>query len=283
MKTTNQWTPWINLGAGLALLAALPGCDVDPEADGLDVADSEGEEDSEGEVGFRYANPHLIKPNLLTSMLNDGNGFNGGCWDTAPGLSATFQQYPCHGKNNQRWMFDQQSDGTFLIKSEAHRGMCVDVPSGNAQPSQDLQLHGCHGQSNQRWTVVQESGSSASIRPVDAPGLCLSIEGAVQNAQADLELATCLGYDFQRWRFSAYNGEDLSLSCDSTVKFNSPAGPQFVLPGQRRNFVITNDEMKCFDDWFLYDNASCVHWAEHYVVDRPAGSDDVDVRCFNIQ
>ena len=275
MRTTTPILSWCRTATALACLTAAPACEAPAELD-EEVADSEGAPD---DSTFRFSTPFHDFPTLMTSMNTDGAGHNGGCWDTGPGGTQVFQQYQCHAHDNQLWLFEPiGNDGAVRIKSVADPGLCVDVPSSNFAPSQNLQLHPCHLGQNQRWQVVVEDLHSASIRPNTAQHLCLSVEGAVQTGQAALELGTCIGGDFQRWRFHDWAGEDTSLDCDWAMRFHSVVVPN----GQRASFPVPNLNTLCTKNW-QPDSVDCPAWADWLVVDSPWGSDDFDVRCFNTQ
>ena len=256
-------------------------CDVTVEQE--DVVDSDGsdEAESEGDDEFRWSSVLTNRPTLVTSMNSvTYGGDNGGCWDTAPnGNVRPFQQYQCHGKDNQLWVFRSAPGGGFTIHSEDDDDLCLDVPSFNFSAGQGLQVYPCNGGANQVFRTFGHDSQSATIRPRSNTSLCLDVRGAVKTNQAAIQLYPCHGGANQAWRFHDYYGhEDKGIDCDWSIRF----GPTVMSPGSRRSFNATGSHFNtlCSEN-FEHDSVNCPSWADWFVVDSPWGSDDFDVRCFD--
>ncbi|MCH9686646.1 MAG: RICIN domain-containing protein [Deltaproteobacteria bacterium] len=262
--------------APLVLCFALPiACD-DAAVELEDVADTTGASDGDDEL--RFATPMFDYPTLVTSMNTDWKGDNGGCWDTSPnGNVRPFQQYPCHGKDNQLWKFESMGDGSFRIHSDDDEGLCIDVPSNDFVSGKDLQLFPCHGGANQRWTVNVHSNAASTIRPRDAQGLCMDVENAITTNYSKIQIYTCHFGSNQQWRMHDWMGKDTSLDCDWAMRF----GSHVVSNGTRQNFFASGQEFNTLCSENLQsDSVNCPSGTDWFVVDSPWGSDDFDVRCF---
>lgn len=255
-------------------LLAPAGCE--PPEGYEDAAEAESDGEDEDLVEFRWNTPLLDHRTLVTSMKTDNHGNNGGCWDTSPsGGVRPFQQYSCHAGNNQLWLFRSAPGGGFTIHSRDDDDLCLDVPSNNFVPGQDLQMYPCHGGANQVWNVFVRDGESATIRPRGHNDLCLDVEGAVVTNQAPIQLFGCHGGDNQAWRFHDYLGSD-DASCDWAMKF----GSYTVGPGERRSFGVSNNNTFCSES-LQPGSLSCPDDTDWLVVDSPFGSDDFHIKCFS--
>ncbi|MEM7153459.1 MAG: RICIN domain-containing protein [Myxococcota bacterium] len=270
--------------ASIALLSCLAfACDATVEQD--PVVDSDGSEDSDGaddDSEYRWTTVLPDFPTLVTSMnAATYGGDNGGCWDTSPsGSVRPFQQYQCHGKDNQLWLFRPASGGGFTIHSKDDDDLCLDVPSSNYVTGQGLQLYPCHGGSNQVFRTFGFDSQSATIRPRSATHMCLDVRGAVKTNQAAIQLYPCHGGANQAWRFHDYRGEDKGIDCDWNLRF----GPLVMSPGSRRSFHATGHHFNTLCSENLEsDSVNCPSYTDWFVVDSPWGSDDFDVRCFDTQ
>ncbi len=260
------------------------GCDQPGDAEGVFDSDGEEFEAHEDELEFRWATPLSNHPTLMTSMNADTyGGSNGGCWDTSSGggsYGRPFQQYRCHGQDNQLWKFEPVSGG-FLIHPKGDDGRCVDVPGFNFVNGQPLQTYPCNGGINQVWRVFNHDAQSATIRPSASTNLCIEVHDAVKTHQSPLQIGVCNGQSFQAWRFHDWIGKDTSLSCDWgwSMRF----GPVVVSPGNRRSFAASGSHFNTLCSENLdSDGVSCSSSANWFVVDNPWGSNDWDVRCFQI-
>lgn len=259
----------------LVLVAPL-GCEDPSEFDLEDEGELPDDADEEELVELRWSTPLSNVPTLVTSMNADYQGFNGGCWDTAPnGNVRPFQQYPCHAEDNQLWYFRSAPGGGFTIHSKDDDDLCLDVPSNNFSAGQDLQMYPCHGGANQIWSVFVRDGQSATIRPRNHNDLCVDVEWGVVTNQSPIQLYPCHGGSNQAWRFHDYLGSD-NLSCDLSIKFGSYP----VFAGTRRSFRVSNRNTLCSADLHP-DTVSCSDSTDWLVVDSPWGSDDFHVRCFS--
>ncbi len=266
----------------LALCLAAPlGCEEPSELDELDELDDAASDEDE-ELEFRWATPRIHFRTLVTSMNASGYGGNdGGCWDTAPsGNVRPFQQYRCHAKDNQVWLFETVPGvhGGFSIHSADDDDLCLDVPGFNTVSGQRLQMYPCNGGINQVWKVFNHDSQSATIRPAANTSLCLDVENGIKTNQSPIQLYGCTGAAHQAWRFHDWVGKDTSLSCDGPLRF----GPEVVFLGARRSFAATGSHFNtlCSEN-FETDSVSCSSSATWFVVDSPWGSNDFDVRCFS--
>lgn len=264
----------------LALCSVAPvACDGPPERD--DIVELDDIVDDAGDVELRFNTPLTNYPTLITSMnATTYGGNNGGCWDTAPsGNVRPFQQYPCHAHENQLWLFEPVGDA-FVIHSADDEDLCLDVPGFNFASGQNLQMYPCNGGINQKWKVFAHDAQSATIRPSSNAALCVDVENGIKTNQSPIQLFGCTGNANQAWKFHDWAGEDTSIDCDWSLRF----GPEVVSPGQRRSFFATGQHFNTLCSENLEsDSVSCPAWADWFVVDSPWGSDDFDVRCFNVQ
>jgi hypothetical protein len=64
-------------------------------------------------------------------------------------LSRPLQLFHCHGRENQRWTFAEQSDGSSEILCVG--GLCMDVQGQRTSSGSPLQLYTCAGTPNQKF------------------------------------------------------------------------------------------------------------------------------------
>ena len=236
----------------------------------------------------RWATPLSGVETLMTSMNAQAYGQNPGCWDTSPsGNPRTFQQYPCHGRENQRWVFEAMGNSQFRIHSADDDDLCVDVPGGNFTSGQDLQLFTCHNGPAQRWRIfTRPDGVSATIRPAANLGLCMDVENGVVTNQSRIQLFTCKDQTLassknQGWRFHDYLDDDSIGSCSGAVRFYQNTPGIVVGRGGVGNFSVwdPDPDTLCSSD-FDHEAVNCPDDTDWLVVDRLGGS-GVKVRCFD--
>ncbi len=266
------------LSGGVAMAS---GCDSASDLDASDLEDTDSDDGGE-DASFRWSTPLAGIDTLVTSMNAPSNGQNPGCWDTSPsGSPRTFQQYPCHGRDNQRWVFERVGS-SFRIHSADDDDLCLDVPSGNMSSGQNLQLFPCHSGANQLWRVFSTGdGQSATIRPALNTGLCIDVENAVVTQQSAIQIFSCHGGANQSWRFHDYLGDDGIGGCDYSVRFYSANPSPVVGPGGVANFPVTHHrpDTLCAAD-FDHELVDCDPGTDWLVVDRLNGDGGFKVRCF---
>ncbi|HEU5057377.1 MAG TPA: RICIN domain-containing protein, partial [Kofleriaceae bacterium] len=123
----------------------------------------------------------------------------------SPFNRAPIQQYPCHGKDNQRWYIDHRaSDPAHPRLVSASSGRCIDVPNASSAPGERFQQSLCHDGLNQKFIESWVGNGLYMLQPRSAPNLCLSVVGGPSLAAQPTEQRACwndpLSRD-QRWRF----------------------------------------------------------------------------------
>ncbi|GAA4837171.1 RICIN domain-containing protein [Kitasatospora terrestris] len=143
-----------------------------------------------GSTTFGWAvNPVLSGSHTLTASgkaLDDPNH------STAQGTQ--FITWAPSGGANQRWVFTQQTDGSYQIVN-GESNLCMDVNGGSTAPGTAIIQWACSGGTNQRWTVNAVSGGYTITS--QKSGLLLTTastaDGALVTQQADT------GSALQRW------------------------------------------------------------------------------------
>ncbi|MFC9331581.1 RICIN domain-containing protein [Kitasatospora sp. NPDC057015] len=96
---------------------------------------------------------------------------------------------------NQKWVFTQQTDGTYRI-ANAESGLCMDVNGGSTTAGTAIIQWTCTTGTNQRWTVTPATSGGYKIASKSS-GLLLTTasttNGALVTQQADTDTA------LQRW------------------------------------------------------------------------------------
>jgi hypothetical protein len=93
--------------------------------------------------------------------------------------------WDCHGKENQRFIFDQES-----LKVQ---GQCADIYGGNVREGEAVGVYGCHGKANQRWTY---DNKSRLIR-ISGTNVCLDSQGNGNDYK--IVTANCNRWGVARW------------------------------------------------------------------------------------
>jgi hypothetical protein len=274
----------LELAAAFAIVIA--GCDSPDELEAEDVVehDTEGDSgDGDDDLEFRWSTPLPGVETLVTSANAQAYGQNPGCWDTSPsGSPRVFQQYPCHARDNQRWLFEPVGNA-FRIHSVDDDDLCLDVPSNNFVSGQDLQLFPCHNGANQLWRVFPNGdGETATIRPPSNLGLCMDVEDGIKTNQSRIQIFTCHGGSNQSWRFHDYLDDDTVGGCNGSVRFYSVTPSPVVGPGGVGNFPVTyhRPDTLCSAD-FDHELVQCPTGTDWLVVDRLGGTGSFKVRCFD--
>lgn len=278
----------LQLVAGFAALAAVAGCDSEADIQPEDFVDTDPAASNSDDIGddveFRWSTPLPGVETMVTSMNTPSTGQNPGCWDTSPsGSPRTFQQYPCHARDNQRWVFETVGS-FFRIHSADDDDLCVDVPNSNMTSGQDLQLFPCHSGANQLWGLASVDGQSASIRPALDDTLCMNVENAIVTGQSRIQIYTCTDAINERWRFHDYLDDDTIGGCSGSVRFYSTqhAPSSVVGPGGVGNYPVTTNkpDTLCSSD-FDHELVNCPSGTDWIVADRLGGTGSFKVRCFD--
>jgi hypothetical protein len=74
--------------------------------------------------------------------------------ESNPEPGTPVQVFPCHGGDNQQWVYDRPS-GT--IRNPVY-DKCLDVQWGNPAPGTPVWIWGCIGSDAQKWTYDPETG-----------------------------------------------------------------------------------------------------------------------------
>ena len=88
---------------------------------------------------------------------------------------------------------------TILMRGVDGNGLCLDVPSGIAQPGNLVQLWECNGHSSQLWLFDE---GAYKVQYAQQPGQCL--DAGDMNEGTLLKLWPCNGYAQQQWGYD-YN------------------------------------------------------------------------------
>lgn len=274
----------VRVVASLAAVAAPTGCDSEDDLQPEDFGDADAFDPDD--VEHRWATPLTTVETMVTSANAANNGQNPGCWDTSPsGSPRTFQQYPCHARNNQRWKFEAAGILRYRIHSADDDGLCVEVPDGNAVGGQDLQIAPCDGGFNQLWDVRAVSGTtSATIHPAADFNLCMNVENATITNQSRIQVYPCTAAINERWRFHNYLDDDTIGGCSGSVRFYSTPHPASALvgPGGVGNFPVSTNTPNtyCSSD-YDQENVKCPAGSDWIVADRLGGTGTFKVRCFD--
>ena len=102
-----------------------------------------------------------------------------------------------HGGTNQRWVFTQNSDGSFQVKN-ALSGLCADDSGGSANAGSPIVQWTCTGNNNQRWSVTPSGSSYALVNR--SSGLVLTAGGSSNGATLTQQPNT--GSAQQSWGFT---------------------------------------------------------------------------------
>ena len=161
----------------------------------------------------------------------------GGCLDLPLGLPAGWniylQQYPCNTGSNQDWLVQPVgASGASQIKSLSNPSLCLDIPSYNAVPGQQIYLYNCKNNSgsygsNQHWQFQAIDATTGVIKHPGS-GLCLEVLSGVAGVSR-IMLATCAAAPpaKQRWRFRSVTGSGTGSGCTG----NLTIGGTVLLPG----------------------------------------------------
>lgn len=81
--------------------------------------------------------------------------------------------WQCNGQDSQKWGYDSNMKTIYLASSKSlqakanssapQASLCIDIPGGNTDNGNAIQIWGCNGKANQKWSV-------ANIGPSPGPG-----------------------------------------------------------------------------------------------------------------
>jgi hypothetical protein len=112
-----------------------------------------------------------------------------------PGMQ--LQQYTCNGGPNQRWIFQPNSDGTYMVRNLATQ-MCLDVSYASTANNAAVGQYYCVNSSNQRWRAEIRPDGKWLLRS-QASSKCLEAINFATNDGAPLGQYTCDGAASQVW------------------------------------------------------------------------------------
>lgn len=92
-----------------------------------------------------------------------------------PADGTTLELYGCHGKENQRWSFQDRAQNASSIVGVGN--LCIDVTQAKTADGSPTELYQCGGQKNQGWRHFQDG----RIRELQT-GKCLTATGNTQGA-----------------------------------------------------------------------------------------------------
>lgn len=92
-----------------------------------------------------------------------------------PADGTTLELYACHGKENQRWSFQDRGQNASSIHGIGN--LCIDVTGASTADGAPVELYQCNNQKNQGWRHFQDG----RIRELQT-GKCLTATGNAQGA-----------------------------------------------------------------------------------------------------
>jgi hypothetical protein len=116
---------------------------------------------------------------LVRSALNEQL-----CWDSAKGGEGTAVTiFHCHTKENQRWTFAGQPDGTTTIVGLG--GLCLEVKGHAMTQGSPIHMSACTNMPNQRFRHNSD-GRLVEL----ASGLCLTATGSAQSTPITIDMCS---------------------------------------------------------------------------------------------
>jgi hypothetical protein len=107
-------------------------------------------------------------------------------------------------KDDKFMMAPGSSPGTWVIRSQWNRSLCLDNPGNQTADGTGIQLWSCNGASNQNWILSNRPNGGLEIKNQQS-GKCLTNQGA--NGGGDgtpVVIASCNSYDYtQIWLLAA--------------------------------------------------------------------------------
>jgi hypothetical protein len=119
--------------------------------------------------------------------------------------AAKVQQYTCHGRANQQWMFRHLGSDVFEIKSVSSN-KCLDITGASQQNGAAAQQWSCNGSAAQRFKVVSVGNGAYQLQPQTAASKCLDVSGVSRDDGAPLQQWGCWVGDNQKWLLSPIAG-----------------------------------------------------------------------------
>ena len=92
-----------------------------------------------------------------------------------PADGTQLELYGCHGKENQRWTFENRGQNASSIHGIGN--LCIDVTAGASADGSPVELYACNNQKNQGWRHFEDG----RIRELQT-GKCLTATGVAQGA-----------------------------------------------------------------------------------------------------
>jgi hypothetical protein len=222
----------------------------------------------------------LATPPLAKVAVASVNG--GGCWDFPLGLPSgttpTLQQYPCHGQDNQLWLFEPKGTNVSRIHAIQDFNLCLhphSIASGAV-----IDLVPCTNANDQLWTL---DPATDVLHPINNLSLCLDVRGGVATSKAPIQLFACLGQTDQRWVFRQFVGRTTGKGCDTNMIIQP--GNHSVAAGTTASFGFPFDTIRencSLSDPQIIDATDhvCPAPQDWIVVDRRSGTGDFPISCF---
>jgi len=99
-----------------------------------------------------------------------------------------------HGKANQKWLLNDQGDGSWEIESVEYPGSCLDVYEGKAESGAKVGIYPRNGGVNQRWFRDGQHIVSAMDR-----NMCLDVMYAMDKEGTQVEIFERNDSNAQLW------------------------------------------------------------------------------------
>jgi hypothetical protein len=166
--------------------AALAGCLVEPEDDGL-LAESEP--------------AYLTVPSTPTTLVRQGSNK---CLDVNAAGSANgtkIQQWTCNGTGAQQFTLEDRGGGAYRLRNPSSN-KCLDITGSGSANGTKIQLWTCGSNANQKFRVEDLGGGYARlVNP--STNKCVDVSASSNADGAQVQLWTCNGTGAQAWTFGA--------------------------------------------------------------------------------
>lgn len=139
--------------------------------------------------------------------------------------SANVQLYTSNGKNNQVWLLELQSDGSFVIRS-GKSGKVLDVSGASKKSGGNVIQYAPSGKAWQKWQMLVNADNSLTFINVNS-SMALEIAKAAANS-VNVRQGTKTGKTSQRWVLRSVSA-DIGTIWDGVYKVASSLNKSYVL------------------------------------------------------